>query len=151
MWADLLLDPDRLPGIDNCNGGQPTNFSRSLDLIKQPYVLMDWHYDAPDPSPTLKYLAATKHPVWATPWKDPRNTYGHAQAAKALNLPAICATTWNFFDRGADIMREVDILAAPILVAQYAWNPEAPAPGQPGSWDEKGVFRRAWSTVATPP
>lgn len=148
MWADLLLDPAKFPGIDNCNGGAPTNFSESLDLIKAPYALMDWHYDTPDPLPTLKYLSGKGHDVWATPWKDAHNTYGHAQAAKSLELKGICATTWNFFDRGADYMREVDILSAPILVAQYAWNPDAPAPGAPNSWNERDVFLRSWPSTA---
>ncbi|MGI8906892.1 MAG: hypothetical protein ACR2IE_10425 [Candidatus Sumerlaeaceae bacterium] len=76
-----------------------------------------------------------------------RNIYGHARAANALKLKGLCATTWNFFERGTDYMREIEILAAPVLAVNYAWNPDASAPDSSMPWDEKAGFRQNWSST----
>ena len=143
MWADLLLDPAQFPGLEDCNGGPPTDFAKAFDVLSRSYVLADWHYTSTELLPNLKHLSSRGLKLWTAPWKDRPNTYAHALAASSLHLDGICATTWNFFDRGADRTREIDNLAAPVLVGNYAWNPTAPV-----SSDEKEVFRRAWEKSA---
>jgi hypothetical protein len=144
MWADLLLDADKFPGIDCCNGGSPTFFARALDKIRVKPVMMDWHYDADDCYASAAYLKGRGYDVMVVPWKRPINTYFHGQTAGKLGLTGICATMWNFLDRGGNPLAEPDIMAAPILVSLYGWNPRTPRPAELG-WNPEDLFAREWN------
>lgn len=144
MWGDLLLDPDKFPGIDNCNGGAPTHFARAVDMLDTYPIVMDWHYDTLDPYPSAKFLKDKGFEVIPTPWLKPANIYAHAQSARRLGARGICATMWNFFDKGYKPESEIEIVSAPILVGAYAWNLATPPPSEL-PWKPDIVFRREWN------
>lgn len=143
IWGDLLCDPQKFPDEDSSNGGRPTYFAHALDKLKVKPIIIDWHYETANPTPSAEYFKSLGYNTYVAPWKSPVNTYGHAKSLRKLGLEGICATMWNFFDRGYDPMKELEPNGAPILTSEYAWNHKAPAP-EGLAWKPEAEFARQW-------
>ena len=115
MWCD--------PFEVERNGGPPLNTAEALPLIPKDIIICEWHYDAAQNFPSLKFFKEKGFPVIACGWYKPGNVYNFCRDAAAQQAMGYCGTTWWALQGVCDAP---EMMSAFILTAENAWTPGNP-------------------------
>ena len=124
VWSDMLLARKD----SNHNGaasGERYGSWKTLDQIPKDVIINYWYYRNLDDYPVIDFFQKKGFTVWSSPWKRPRAL---TLSATRRNSPLL-GTTWASVLGGIgtfSFFNAPDLAPALPLLAEYAWNNNAP-------------------------
>jgi len=133
IWGDMLLDAKQFPGNSSACNGAAIEGWKAIPLIPKDVIIADWHYNAAEKFPTVKFLREQGFDVMPTPWYKKTNIYNLALAAREAGALGFLGSTWGSLGIEGSIWKyrtaEDDsegVLGAYVLHAEYGWTAGAP-------------------------